>query len=406
MDLALTPSRTVAVVGPVAGLETSRATAVLAAAGALPQPHLAVEPRAGERAWRYRTDLAEHVVRRDDLPTDDLGALLTTVRRGADETRPLNALLCGDHLVVDYSHGVGDGQLGVYLLAALCGDVDEERSRILARGLPPRAVGSAAWRHFRARPAAIADVRRLRSENKVTTTGGRPTRTVDDWQAHNRTVTAYMPPATVTATRDWSRANAPGATSASLTVALWMAALRAQGAELDERVMILMNCRRYLDPSHALAQGNFAVAMPVVLPASGDPAEIAALVRRIFDSGWPIAVLLMAEAKARLGRGGTDPGSAPGLADAGGRIRLSISDLGRLPMFDHVEWVPGGRPPQLAAYLEPDGPDAVTLLVSELAGGRTFTATFCDAAVDAGLVEGALKRMCDDPLGTLPSAGH
>lgn len=401
LDRALTPSRTVAVVGPVAGLDESRATGVLASAAALPRPHLALEPRADERMWCYRDDVARHVVRNDALRADDLGALLTTVRRGTDARRPLNVLLSDGHVAVDYSHGVGDGQFGLTLLAALAGDVDPERSGIIARSLPQHALRSAALRHFRGRPAALGEIRKLRNANKIGADVDRPTRTVEDWQDHNRTVTAYMPPDVVTELRTWSRANASGATSASTTVALWLAALRTRGARLDERVMILMNCRRYLDPDHALSQGNFAVAMPILLPPGGGPADIASLVRRVSGSGWPIAVLLLAEAKALLRRGGTAPVVTTGVADASGRIRLSVSDLGRLPMFDHVEWAPDGRPPRLAAYLEPDGPDAVTLLVSELAGGRTFTATFCEAAVDADLVTGALEQMCSDPVGLL-----
>jgi hypothetical protein len=249
----------------------------------------------------------------------------------------------------------------------------------------------------------MRDIARLRAENKPDA-DDRPTRSIEGWQEHNRSATAYLPPATVADVRSWVKTNAPGATTASVTVALWRSALRAAGAQIDDRFMVLMNCRRYLAPEFQQSQGNFAVAMPMRLPWSASPAEIAALVRRVYDSGWPLVVLLMAQAKSLIGRGET--GVPRTTYDASGRIRLSVSDLGRLSALDHVSWVPGERPPQLAAYLEPDGPDAVTLLISELAGGRTFTATFCSAVVEPDLVDAALTRMCSDPLGTLLAAKH
>jgi hypothetical protein len=403
LDRALAPSRTVATVGPVAGLDVDRARAVLAAAEAHPRARFALQPSPTDRKWLSGNGVGEHVRRRDDLPTADLGALLTTVRHKPGPQRPLDALISGDHVVVDYSHGIGDGQLGVALLSALSGEPDEARSASLAQGLPPGATRRAASRHFRAHPGAMRDIARLRAENKPDA-DDRPTRSIEGWQAHNRSATAYLPPATVAEVRSWAKSNAPGATTASVTAALWRAALRAAEARIDDRFMVLMNCRRYLAPEFQQSQGNFAVAMPMRLPLSASPAEIAALVRRVYDSGWPLVVLLMAEAKSLIGRGET--GLAPSTYDASGRIRLSVSDLGRLSTFDHVTWAPGERPPQLAAYLEPDGPDAVTLLISELAGGRTFTATFCSAVVETDLVDAALTRMCSDPLGTLLAAKH
>ena len=85
------------------------------------------------------------------------------------------------------------------------------------------------------------------------------------------------------------------------------------------------------------------------------------------------------------------------------RLRVAVSDLGRLGMFGHTDWALGA-PPQVAAYLEPAGPDAASLLVSELAGGRTFTASFCGAMVDPAVVTRALDLMCDDPVATLQTA--
>jgi len=86
------------------------------------------------------------------------------------------------------------------------------------------------------------------------------------------------------------------------------------------------------------------------------------------------------------------------------RLRLAVSDLGRLSLFDDVPFN-DRRPPQLVAFLEPDGADAATLLVAELAGGRTLTASFCSQMIEADTMARVLKRMCDDPVGLLTAAG-
>ena len=114
----------------------------------------------------------------------------------------------------------------------------------------------------------------------------------------------------------------------------------------------------------------------------------------------------MAEIKARK-PGSKDPaqGEPPDGIPVGDRIRAAVSDVGKLRAYDAHPWVPGSRPPQLSAYLEPDGPDAVPLLVAELAGGQTFTASYCTQMVEPGIIESAVRRMCSDPIGLLEAVG-
>lgn len=404
LDRALASERTVAVVGPVVGLDEDHIRANLAAARAdAPGSRIALSPSVGARSWPYRVDIVDQaVIRRSSFDAADLGGLLTEIHgRGADRG-PLNVFICGDYLVVDYSHGIGDGQLGVMLLAALSGDVDASRARILSEGLPRNATWSALWRHYRARPAAVQDFLRLRrcsKQYRSDSSVGRREILGSNFAKQSRT--AYMPPDRVTALRTWAKAHEDGATTASVTVALWVAALRAAGVSVDDQITMLINCRRYLDPKHQLAQGNFAVALPLLIPRPQTPVAISEAVRSVVDSGWPIAILAMAELKSRITR--TVVPTHPVTVTVPDRLRIAVSDLGRLGMFDDVTWGPGA-PPQVAAYLEPDGPDAASLLVSEIAGGRTFTASFCGGMVDSQVIARALDGMCDDPVGTLQTA--
>ncbi len=400
MDRAVAPTRIVCAVGPVADLDETRVRANLQAAERASQtPRLALDPRPDALHWRYRTGIAEASVwRRDDLSTDDLGRLVATIRNRREPRGPLEVLICGDYLVVDLSHGVGDGQMGLMLMAVLAGEISPEAAATLAVGLPENAARRAVWQHYSAHPRALVDAWRLRAAHKAPPPGPAGLRHIDHWRRHKNSVSAFMEPAAVARLRDWAKTNAAGSTTASVTVALWLAALHSVGVRLDPRVMVLMNCRRYLGPDYLMAHGNFAVGLPLLMPARATAPRIAATVRDVIDSGWPLAVLQVAELKAALRRG-VPVGGATG-ADVPDRIRLSVSDLGRLSMFDNVRWS-SNRPPQVAAFLEPDGADAVTMLVSELAGGRTFTVSFCDQMIAPSIIDEALAEMCNAPVKTL-----
>jgi hypothetical protein len=389
----------VVTVGPLDGLTEDRVKAMLdAVERCSATPRLTVVPDARERVWRYDRAIAGRAVTsQPDLDTDDLSALVTTVRNRSGGRRPFEVLLCGDYLLLDYSHGVGDGQLGILGLAILAAG-DESQAATLANGLPSSAVWTALWRHYRSRPTALREFWRLRKEHKHVDAGSgpdQPTRRIEHWESAKCSVGAHLDAARVDQLRSWAKDTWAGATTASVTVALWMAALRAEGVRIDDRVMILINCRRYLADEYRTAQGNFAVGIPIAMPSSGSPAEIAALVRQVIDSGWPLAILGMAEAASLRPPRASETSDAVVVPD---RLRLAVSDLGRLTPFDGLSWKPG-RPPQFTAYLEPDGPDALTLLVDELAGGRTFTASFCSEMIAPSVVSSALERMCHDPVG-------
>ncbi|CAN5551644.1 hypothetical protein BH11ACT6_BH11ACT6_30060 [soil metagenome] len=400
LDRALASARTVVVVGPTAGLDADSMRAVLRAAqNSTATPRLAMVPRSDHRVWSYCDDLDQSVTTLENTDTGDLGRLVTEIRTDVEPRRALQVLICGDYVVVDYSHGIADGQLGV-TLPALLSTGDTSRAESVAHGLKHSAVWSALWKHYRSNPAALKKVWRLRGEHK---TGGshRAERRVQNWQASTRSCSAYLGPEQVRRLRNWAKATWPGATGASITVSLWLAALHAEGLPVDDKVMVLMNCRRYLGPEYATSQGNFAVGVPIRLPGLPSPSTVAGITREVIESGWPVAILAMAEIKARLPGRAQVPGEGVDGGVIGDRIRTAVSDVGRLRMYEQHPWVAGLRPPQLAAYLEPDGPDAVPLLVSELAGGQTFTASFCAETVEHSVIESAFDRMCSDPIGLL-----
>ncbi|MCV7434690.1 hypothetical protein [Mycolicibacterium bacteremicum] len=401
-DRDLAPARTVVTVGPVDGLTVAGVQAVLDRAVAVrPDPRLALRPDAGARRWDYDADTVRGAVTdRPDLDTTDLGRLVSQIRSRPGARRPIEVFVCGQFLVLDYSHGIGDGQFGTIGLAELARGAQAD-VRLLADGLPRGAVWTALRRHFGAHPGAVRRFLELRAHHRGADTAAAERR-ITDWEPTKRSITRYLDPEKTGRLRTWVKQHCPGATTASVSVDMWLSALQAEGVAFDERVMILMNCRRYLAAGYATAQGNFAVGIPLRIPRQRDPAMIAASVRAVLDSGWPLAILGMAEISAI--RGNADPPSAAASVEVPNRLRLAVSDLGTLRVFDGVPFATN-RPAQLSAFLEPDGPDAATLLVSELNGGRTFTASFCTAMIDAEVIERAVDRMCDDPI-ALVSGGQ
>jgi hypothetical protein len=411
MDRVFADARIIAVVGPTLGLDPDSSRATLTEAeNSSPTPRLALDPQPDSKLWNYRRALAETAVHHaPDADTMDLGKLLTDIRNRPGLRDSLEVLVWGDYLAVDFSHGIGDGQIGLMMMAAFSADPDSSRAPGLATGLPARATWTALRRHYSATPSALRDFWRLRSTHKRRPAqDAGPTRRIEHWEAGKVSKAGYMAPAQVAELKTWAQVHAQGATSASISVALWAAALRAEQVVVDEHIMILFNSRRYLAPEYLAAHGNFAVGIPLHLPASSSPADIASTMRAVIDSGWPIAILGMSELKDAISSVKPDRSTAAenDVVEVPTALRLAVSDLGKLPMFGHLKWAEDGRPPQVAASLEPDGPDGVTMLIAELAGGRTYTASYCNKFVDDAVVDAALARLCSDPVGLIRDVTH
>lgn len=408
LDRVFADTRIVTAVGPVRGLDIERTRATLVAAEHIDEaPHVALEPRADARQWRYRNDIAGNNVMAGTGPTDDLGRLLTEIRSRNGSRSPLEAVVFDDHLAVDYSHGIGDGQIGVMMLAALCDDADGALVPGLAAGLPSSTTWKGLWRHYSRKPRTLADFWKLRARHRVesdNTTDAR--RRIENWESGKVSRAGYMNRTRVEELKQWTAENMPGATAASVSIALCASALRAESVDVDDHIMVLFNSRRYLDPALQGSHGNFAVGIPLHLPACTTPVGIAAIMREVIESGWPIAVLGMSHLRdvASRIRPSARARDTESVVEVPTTLRLAVSDLGRVRVFDHFEWIDDGRPPQMAASLEPDGPDGCTMLIAEINGGRTYTASFCNKMIEEAVMDAALQRMCDDPVALLRDA--
>lgn len=396
LDRSWSSSRVVAVLGPLEGLTAAEVQSRLSTIVTnSKRPRLAIAPSRSQARWPYRPDLigdAVHVV--SDTAPIDLGEFLTEIGHRQGQRHPTDVFLCGNYLAVEYPHAVGDGHYGLSLVGALAAGIPA-----LSPDLPRSVVWRALWRHYGRRPGLLGSLWTLRKDQRRKTSGTAKTRAVGDWRSSRRVATRRFDARQLGQLQDWIDEHAPGATRAAVMSALWLAALRSVRLSVDEHVVVLFNCRRYLPREYQAALGNFAIGIPLrigMLP----PAEITVQLRKVTETGWPIMSIGIGALRSWLSRFTRTMAKDPDVVTD--RIRLSVSDMGRLP-FDHLPWV-HDAPSVATAFVDLDRPDAMTLLISDTADGRHVSATYCAAMVPRDAVEAALDRMCSEPTELLSAA--
>lgn len=396
LDRALATSRSISVTGPLAPLDADRVRARLALA-MTPTSRLSVVPDPTSARWVHDVT-PRPVVKRPDLADLSPGEILTGLRARTEPAGTVEYLLGGCWLVLDQSHGIGDGRSSLEQIAGLAGRDGSAMAPNLERSLPADSAWHAAYRQLLRHPARLREVARLRTANAPDASDG-PSRELAGWRSTRRVVATPMSADPVAALRDAVAAHGMKTSAAAVTVALWRAAVAAQEVRVDPRTQVLFDCRRYLEPAHANDHGNLAVGIPLRFPEWATPVEVGDRIREVTRSGWPVAVLGAGELRGLLRPRRVGPEStASDTATVPDRLRLSVSDMGRIGVFGDVEWDPQAPSHHLYASLEPDGPDAATTFVSEVDGTRSFTTTFYEAFVDRAVIEAAHRALCDDPV--------
>ncbi|QMT00692.1 hypothetical protein [Gordonia jinghuaiqii] len=400
LDRALSTSRTISVTGPMAPLDLDRIRERLAQAWT-PKSRLTLVPDPSSSTWVHDAANPPRVSERPDLADLPVGEIMMRLRAAPEPLPRLEVLVCGPWLVIDHTHGMGDGRLGIEQIAGVASRHEFPMAQRFEKSLPAGAAWQALRRHVLRHPRRIRDIVALRSANAAPPEANTDVaqRTITDWQSSRSAVTASMSARCVTEVKQAITDTGVRMSSAAVTVALWRAALTAHGVAVDDSTQILFDCRRYLDPAHADAHGNFAVGIPVRFPAAATPMEIGDRIRAVAESGWPAAILASGEVRERL-RPSTTPAAA-GSITVPDRLRLSVSDLGRVGIFGDLQWDSSAASHHLFAYVEPDGPDAASMLVSEIDGARSFTTTFCDAFIGRPEIEAALETLCEHPVSLL-----
>ncbi len=123
-DLMRSGSRMITAIGPVRlpSIGEIRDTlTVLAHAGGRHTP-IGLVPTTESRRWEHRPqDFLGNVQQLGPCTREDVPRLLTGLARAGASVYPLNVAVAGDFLLLDISHGLGDGRLALSLVRAVAG---------------------------------------------------------------------------------------------------------------------------------------------------------------------------------------------------------------------------------------------------------------------------------------------
>lgn len=376
-----------------------------------PHTRVALVPSTSTRRWEY-APTPPITVR--PVPTEvsdaGVGPLLEHLRRRPEPRSPLEVHVSDRHIAIDTQHGLGDGRMFVDLTTALlrlsAGQdhawvTDRETRLVLPRalfhtfGINPRRLRK-SYRDLRtARALTVGET--VGPDSATAATGRHDVS--GERGATFAVECAQLERQTVTAVDDWRRHHCPRTGSGVIWMHIVQRALRQAGAELNPRVRIAVDCRRYLPPGRRV-NGNFAVGLEVHIGPDDTLATTTDRMQQLTGSALPLAALALYSVVSPMGpRHVHDIAAVPTVH---GPVDLMYSDLGRVSILDDAPWRPDG-PTALMGLLDPAGPRGVTVLSAGIKGQRSFSASFYEPNTDRSAVRAALNSIENDPIQLLTS---
>ncbi len=402
LDLMRTDARMICVVGPVhLGSPGKIADTVraLAVAGG-PSNRMGLIPSRETSRWQFDPDqFFTGVARLPDCDYGDLASLLTGYARTARSSDPLSIGVAGEFLIVDLCHGLGDGRMITML------------NQALVEGVTPDAVP--AWfssREYR-QPLRRAAARWFsrdprRSVQLVRSVAGRDAATVAapaaapvdrPWQPMPTTVFARAGTPTLDRIRAWRKANAGDVSVSALLIAAVVSAIGKAGIDVDPKVNVIFDCRRYL-PVQAQVSGNFVTGVDLSLVDPTDPTEINAEIVRAGATGRPLAAMSLASRSFRRAWTAGTAYDVVGQVSTRPRAKLVLSNLGQVLSGPAIPWsAPPGRRIYNNISVSKD-PEAIVVTVFRMGNQMDVSASFHENVFDRAAVHDALKDAVADPV--------
>ncbi|MGW5524315.1 hypothetical protein [Gordonia sp. NPDC003950] len=387
--------RSALVFGPVATPAVPDAAdrlAALAARGAWSRIGLHPSPAASR--WPFDPTAGGHVVRAAADPGDDPLRLLDEVRTRGGE--PLRVAIGGDHIAIDFDHGLGDARLMHTVVDVALGVADPTDDRLWHRyrhRLPPLAVASAR---------IAADPRRLVALARLTRrpdrTPPRPlsssTRTVVQPDVsvsrRPRAHALRIPSDTVAAVRSARDEHRPGVTLYALTTAALVDVLDTAGVALDPVVTAPFDARAYL-PEDRSTLANFSAGLAFEVAPGTDPTRLHHELTEAARIGRPVANLVATEAKTRLAA--MFPSHRPAAPTSPSSVHLLHSSVGHIPgSEDRWRWLDDERA-QVLAVADPPTPYGITVTTAMVGGGMSVATAYFDAVVPGDAVDTAMNLL-------------
>ncbi|MDI9973382.1 hypothetical protein [Rhodococcus sp. IEGM 1307] len=400
-DLMRSGSRMITAIGPVrlpSVGEIRDTLTLLAHAGGRHTP-IGLVPTTESRRWEHRPqDFLGQVRELGPCTREEVPQLLTRLARSGASAYPLNVAVAGDFLLLDISHGLGDGRLALSLVRAVAGGrmgtPVPEWARTRDSALP---LACALARTFASSPTRVA---RLLESRPAAAHGSGSAEVVVPWHGAPTAVIASTAPGTTAELRRWRDREMPRASVSSLLFAAVSRAMRSCGLAIDDEVDVLFDCRRYL-PEAATVNGNFAALVRFSLSDPGDAAEMSAAIAQATASGRPLASLALSTATFRRRvRAGVAHARATHVA-ADPRARLVYSDMGQAALLADLDWTDGPGRRLVTALSEPADPASIVFTAVRHGPDLDVSASLHDNVFDPELVRSALSDALCDPLSLL-----
>lgn len=405
-DLMMTGARYIGIVGPVAPWteeQVRRALQMLANAGT--GTRISLRPQESSRGWEVQSTIGEDTVRTipGTITLDEFARTVEEVRRTSNAKSSFQVVLCGDYVLIDTSHELGDGKLFVDLVSAIGEIISTGELPIWARTPETRhPLLKAIWHWFGRHPKHVVDTVRARialqrmadpASNEISMSSSELTA----WEPSYALEIARSTESIEAGVTKWRKTHAPQSSSATVAVALLRRAFAAVGLNSSPELLIAVNCRRYLPPKSTV-NGNFIVGLSVPYSGFGSIDDNGALLNAAYESGLPLAWLSVASSAVRISK--PKPHTMPTTVSATPRMQLMYSDLGRPRNFSEASWF-GKENFMFTGLLDPAGPDAVTVMSGSVGGERTLSASFHDNVFARAAVKKALHMVTTDPLSLL-----
>lgn len=387
LDVQHSHRRSAVVVGPVALPPLDELTArLLAMADSGPAARIALQPSTAGTGWRFSPSALRRAVSATDHEPDDPVELLTMLRQCPGDG--LRILAAGDHLAIDFSHGLGEVPLLDMLVAVLLGAVDPRDDSVWApyrRAAPPlvlaaaRAIGRSPqrllplWRQHR-RNAGAPDT--------AVAGGSRPL------VPSPATRVARIPADVLTDLRRLRDSALPGVNMFAVQTCALHEAFAAAGLDVDPTVTVPFDVRRYLPDGHDTL-ASFSAGLDFTLDGDDGPRRLQAEMTAAARMARPVANLVAGTVKTRAAmRSGRH--AEPLLPDRP-RLRLLHSSIGTVPRNPWAFSDPGRA--RILVASDPAGPCGVTVTSATVTGALWLTAEFHDTVFDAGKIAAALASV-------------
>ncbi|UXA20216.1 hypothetical protein [Mycobacterium sp. SMC-4] len=389
LDVQHSQRRSAVVVGPVAlpspELLTRR---LIAMAEVGPETRIGLVPSTTSTRWRFAPDQLAHAVQPTSRsPDSDPISLVSRLRRLPE--RSLRVLSAGDHLVIDFSHGLGEIPLLDLLISVLLGASDCADDTLWApyrHTVPPLAA--AAVGAIVLAPHRLLPMWRQRRRSGVIAATTPPGSVAV--MPSTATRVARIPADAVDELRRRRNATMPGVSLFAVYTCALYQALIDEGFDVEPTVTVPVDVRRYL-PARSGTLGSFSAGLRFPLDSRTAPATLHDELSAAARTARPVANLLIGSLKSRVTprSGHSDVWTAP----ARPRVQLLHSNIGQVP---RSAW--GFSDPAQARVLvasDPAGPCGVTVSTTSVLGTSWLTAEFHDGLFDANRVGAALATVLD-----------